>query len=284
MNPHISIIIPTLGRDTLYPLIDNLLKQKFSFKYEIILVPQIKLKEQKIKDKKVKIFYEPIGKGFAYYRNKGIENSKGNILVFIDDDELPKNNKWLEDITYQIINNKEEVVTAGTEIKLGQGYLTDSISLLGFPGGGAIGFRVMWNIDKDNYTKHLCSGNLAIKKSTLVKVGNFSKEMKNGNEDVNLADKLTKKNIKIKYLEGATVFHVARKGLINFIKWNYLRGKSAREYMSSSKDNSKIFNRFNSSFRILKKVILNKIYYLPGVLFVMFNQYLWQTMGALVKR
>ncbi len=279
MKPKVSIIIPTLGRETLYPLIESLLKQKVDFSYEIILIPQIKLKENLLKDKKIRFFYEPLGKGFAYYRNKGIEKSKGKIIVFIDDDELPINDKWLNIITKPIIEGKEKVVTSGVKINLGQGYLTDAISLLGFPGGGAIGFKTMWDIDKDNYTEHLCSGNLAIDKYILNKIDSFSNEFKHGNEDVNLADKLIFSKIKIKYSEEATVYHIARKGYINFIKWNYLRGKSASDYLKIKKETNKVGNRLTSSKRILAKTLKSK--YFPGVLFMMINQYLFQTLGYL---
>ena len=101
MHPKVSIIIPTLGRETLYPLIENLLKQEAAISSEIILIPQVKLKEELLQDERIKYFYEPLGKGFAYYRNIGINESKGDILVFIDDDELPMNYQWLHCITIQ---------------------------------------------------------------------------------------------------------------------------------------------------------------------------------------
>ena len=281
MKPVASIIIPTLGRETLYPLIDNLLQQEVFFSFEIILIPQVELKEELLQDKRIKYFYEPLGKGFSYYRNRGIQASGGEILVFIDDDELPMNTLWLDCITAPIVKGKEKVVTAGVHIKLGQGYFTDSVSLLGFPGGGAIGFRTMWTVDENNYTDHLCSGNLAIERKILNELRNFSHEYKHGKEDVNLADKLVENNIPIKYIEKATVFHVARKGFINFITWNMLRGKASREYISTNKGGGKILNRLSSSIKILKIVVKTKTGYLPGVLFMMFNQYLWEFIGTL---
>lgn len=284
MKPKVSVIIPTLGRETLYPLIDNLLKQETTFSYEIVLIPQIQLREERLKDKRIKLFYEPLGKGFAYYRNIGIEKSKGDILAFIDDDEIPMNLQWISTITDPIRKNLEQVVTAGVKIKLGQGYLTDSSSLLGFPGGGAIGFRTMWQVDKESYTEHLCSGNLSISRKTLDKIQNFSLKFTHGNEDVDLADKLINSGVRIKYDEGATVYHVARKGLINFTKWNFLRGKSAATYISHGKGKGKISNRLKSSKRIILKVSRNKPYYLPGLLFMMVNQYMGQAAGALVKK
>lgn len=284
MKPKASIIIPTLGRESLYPLLKNLLKQEVSFDYEIILIPQVPLKEELLKDQRIRFYYEPLGKGFAYYRNIGIQSSNGDILVFIDDDELPMNYSWLQRITELIFKGEELVVTAGVHIKLGQGYLTDSISLLGFPGGGAIGFKTMWQVDEQKYTEHLCSGNLAIDKKILNELSNFSNEYKHGKEDVNLADKLIENNIPIKYCEDATVYHIARKGLFNFIKWNLLRGKASREYISTNRGGGKIKNRISSSLRILKTIAVTKTRYLPGVLFMMFNQYLWEFIGTLSAR
>lgn len=277
----VSILIPTLGRETLYPLVDKLLIQEVNFDFEIVLVPQVELNKDKLKDKRIKIFPEELGKGFAYYRNVGIKKSKGDIVVFIDDDELPKDDLWLNNMTEPIIQKKEKVVTTGVEIKLKEGYLTDCVSLLGFPGGGAIGFETMWPLKEKNYTDHLCSGNLAILRKTLIEVGSFTKEMVHGNEDVDLAEKLIQKKIKIRYINEATVYHVARKGFLNFIQWNLTRGKSAGTYISSKKEGSsnKIFERFYSSGRILKIVWLEKTYYIPGVLFMMINQYVFQTLG-----
>ena len=283
MKPEVSLIIPTLGRETLYPLLDYLLKQEVVFPFEIILIPQVKLKEEFLKDKRIKYFYEPLGKGFSYYRNKGIDGSKGEILVFIDDDELPMNYSWLHHITEPLVKRAEEVVTAGVYIKLGEGYLTDAISLLGFPGGGAIGFKTMWRVDENNYTEHLCSGNFAITKNTLNKINKFSSEYRYGKEDVNLADKLIENDIRIKYIEEATVYHIARKGFVNFIKWNMLRGKASKEYISLNKGGGKIMNRLSSSLRILKQVAVTRTRYLPGVFFMMFNQYLWEFIGTLRK-
>ena len=280
MSPKVSIIIPTLGRETLYPLIDNLLRQETNIPPEIILVPQVKLKEELLQDERIKYFYEPLGKGFAYYRNIGINESKGDVLAFIDDDELPMNYQWLQCITEPLVKGEEEVVTAGVRIKLGEGYITDSISLLGFPGGGAIGFKVMWRVDENNYTEHLCSGNFAISRKTLNKLNNFSNEYRYGKEDVNLADKLIGNKINIKYVEEATVYHVARKGFINFITWNMLRGKASKEYISINRGGGKIMNRFASSMKILRNVSMSKTQYLPGVILMMFNQYLWETIGA----
>lgn len=280
----VSIIIPTLGRETLYPLIENLLTQKVDFSYEIVLIPQIKLKDEFLQDNRIRVYYEPAERGFAYYRNVGIQKATGEILAFIDDDELPMDLYWLDTITSSIINGQEKVITAGSKIELGQGYWADCVSLLGFPGGGAVGFRTMWTVMENDYTTHLCSGNFAIPKDLLLRVGNFDVNMVNGSEDVGLAGILLANDIRIKYMDEATVFHAARKGFVNFMKWNILRGKSARQFMVSNGNKGKVLNRFESSLRILGIVIRDRPVYLFGVILMMVNQYLLQTVAYLRSR
>ncbi|MDP2940120.1 MAG: glycosyltransferase [Candidatus Omnitrophota bacterium] len=279
MKPRVSIVIPTLGRETLYPLIENLLKQKVNFSYELVLIPQVPLKKDKLKDKKIKIHYEPLGKGFAYYRNVGIKLSRGEILVFIDDDELPMSFNWLKTITEPIIKRNEKVVTSGYKIKLGQGYWTDCISLLGFPGGGAMGFEVMWPLKNPPYTYHICSGNMAVKKAVFKKVGLFNISLKLRNEDTEFNQRL-ERDYKILHLKNNEVYHIARSGYFNAIKWFFFQGRSAYEIKKIVKQRKDLVaNRFSSAFRILTKVSLNYTKYLPGVLFMIFNQYLTQFLG-----
>lgn len=278
MKPSVSVIIPTLGRDTLYPLIESLLNQTTKFSYEIVLIPQVQLKENLLKDKRIKIHYEELGKGFAYYRNVGIQKSKGNILAFIDDDELPMSNNWLSTITEPIRKRKEKVVTSGYKIELGQGYLADCISLLGFPGGGAVGFEIMWPLKEKSYTYHICAGNMSIKKDVFSKIGLFSTDLKLRNEDTEFNQRLEQYNIKIKYLNNNEVYHVARKGYFKSIKWFFYQGRSAYEINYIVKKRKDLVNnRFASAFRIIKKTFKTK--YFPGVLFMMFNQYLFQLLG-----
>ena len=274
----VSVIIPTLGRDTLYPLIDKLLQQKVNFDYEIVLIPQVELNKSKLKDKRIKIFPEELGKGFSYYRNVGIKKSKGEIIVFIDDDELPKDNLWLKKITEPIIKGKEKVVTSGYEIKLRQGYLTDCISLLGFPGGGAIGFETMWPLKEKNYTYHLCAGNMALKKEVFNEIGLFNISLKLRNEDTEFNQRLEKSKYKIYYLYNNRVFHVARGGYFKTLKWFFYQGRSAYEINQIVKERKDLVaNRFSSAGRILKKTFKTK--YFLGVLFMMAHQYLFQFLG-----
>jgi GT2 family glycosyltransferase len=274
----ISIVIITLGRDSLYPLVTKLLKQNREYNFEIILVPQKPLNEGLLDDERIRIFYENRGKGFAYYRNIGIMKSRGKIITFIDDDEEPMDVKWLNKLVSPIINKEDSVTTSGCYIPLGNGYLTDAISYLGFPGGGFVGFRTMWDVNSEGYTSHLCSGNCAFEKSLLEKIGFFDQELSSGNEDVGIAEKILQNSVRIKYIDEATVFHSPRSGIINFIRWNFKRGKSAYEFKKSKKLKGKhLKGRLDSSIKILKISFYSK--YFPMILTLTFLQYFSQISG-----
>jgi GT2 family glycosyltransferase len=274
----ISVVTITLGRATLYSLVKKLLCQDSKYLFEIILIPQKSLDEDLLKDGKIRIFYEKQGKGFAYYRNIGIKHSKGEIVAFIDDDEEPLDEHWLEKLVSPIIEKRELVTTSGCYIPLGKGYLTDAISYLGFPGGGHVGFKTMWKVNSEGYTHHLCSGNSAFEKSLLENIGSFDQELSSGGEDVGIAEKILQNSVKIKYIDDATIFHSPRSGFMNFIKWNIKRGKSAYEFKKSDKLKGKhLTGRVGSSIKILEKSINSK--YFAMVLTLTFFQYISQFIG-----
>ena len=77
------------------------------------------------------------------------------------------------------------------------------------------------------------------------------------------------------------MYHVARKGFINFITWNMLRGKASKDYIAINRGGGKVMNRFASSMRVLRNVSISRTKYLPGVILMMFNQYLWEFIGTL---
>ena len=283
MSPQISVVIITLGRQTLYRLVSKLLNQEISCEYEIILISQSQLNEDLLQDNKIEIFNKKPNLGYSYYRNLGIQHSKGDIIAFIDDDEEPMDEHWLDELTLPIITQKELVTTAGYHIPLGQGYLADSISFLGFPGGGFVGFETMWHVDERRYTRHICTGNLAIKKALLERLGGFDETLKHGSEDVYLGEILVNNDIKIKYVGQATVFHDARSGLVNIMKWNIRRGKSAYELGKKKQIRSMhLKGRITSSIKILQKAIFTK--YFPAVALLMVMQYFSQLLGYWIRQ
>jgi GT2 family glycosyltransferase len=281
----VSVVIPSLVRESLYPLMADLLGQQFDRTFEIVVIaqPPGRIDRSRIQpDPRVRVHEEPLGRGFGHYRQVGTELAAGRVLAWIDDDERPMNERWLAEITAPILDQSEQVVTAGYHIPLGQGYLADSISWLGLPGGGYPGFEVMWTVDDEGYTDHLCTGNFAIAKDVLTGVGGFDIRMRAGNEDTDLADRLRAAGVRIAYQATATVLHEARSKLGCFMRWHVERGIAHRELLSgmnAGRHRSKVGRRLRSSLAIVRRVAATR--YLPGVLFAMTLQYACQLVGYL---
>ncbi|MCA1799502.1 MAG: glycosyltransferase [Xanthomonadaceae bacterium] len=205
-----SVVIPSLVRESLYPLLAQLLEQRFDGAFEVVVIAQPPGRIDRARlpaDARVVVHEEPLGLGFGHYRNVGIEASKGRIIAWIDDDERPRDDRWLQALTVPIRQQTAQVVTAGSHIPLGQGYLADSISWLGLPGGAYPGFETMWAVDGSGHTTHLCSGNFAIDRAALVAAGGFDAALASGNEDTDLAARLRHAGIPIRYEPAATVIH-----------------------------------------------------------------------------
>lgn len=277
-TPFISVIIPTLVRNNLYLLVDALLQQDCSSSYEIILIPQKPFQKERLSDERIKIYSAAPNFGVSYYRNLGIQHARGEIVAFIDDDEMPQNAHWLKFLTQPIEKKSARITTAGSFIPLKQGYVADSISLLGYPGGAALGFKKLWEVDENNITKHLCSGNFAAEKTLLNQLGCFGGNLKEGKEDVFLSDKLESENIDILYIENATVNHLPRTNFVEFMRWHIQRGKALFEYKQLKTINvAKIKMPMRVAKEAIKASALSK--YFPLVLILLLLQNICQFLG-----
>ena len=102
----ISIIITNLNDNRIFNLIDSLRQLNF---YEIIVAdggssPAHLEKLNKIKDERLKVYVLP--GSIAVTRNKVTPLIKGDIVVFIDTDELPFDSNWLTKLTAPIISGE----------------------------------------------------------------------------------------------------------------------------------------------------------------------------------
>jgi len=224
VNISIVVIFDQLRND-LFRLLQTI-KPQLNKEIEILLVQEsdkeVQLPQLPTKTRHIII---PPKQGFSFNRNEGIKNSKGDIIVFIDDD-CWVHNKWLEALTKPLIENQNIMVTAsGTQIPKST-FLGDCISELGFPGGGSLGFEKVWKVSEEGFTDHLVVGNCAIKKEVFGKIGMFDESMKSGAEDAEFSVRLKNANIQIKYVQEAYAYHKARTDLIGFIRWQIRRGRA----------------------------------------------------------
>lgn len=101
-GPLVSIIVRSFNRlPSLCALIDCLLRQTWT-KLEIIVVEQSTHTPAEslarlallARDRRLVILHRP-PLGGAAARNAGVERSRGEILLFIDDDDLPTSDRWI---------------------------------------------------------------------------------------------------------------------------------------------------------------------------------------------
>ena len=89
----VSLIIPTYNRQEIALQTLQYLKQQSISGFEVILVDQTASNDNNLQNFKNDVFKNKYLKiteaGLPNARNIGVENAKGDILVFIDDDSIP---------------------------------------------------------------------------------------------------------------------------------------------------------------------------------------------------
>ncbi len=285
MNKMVKISIVVIFdqlRDDLFRLLETI-RPQLNKEVEILLVQEsdkeIQLPALPVKTRHIII---PQKQGFSFNRNQGIKNSKGNIIVFIDDD-CWVHEKWLEAITKPLLDNKNVMVTASGTIIPKSTFLGDCISELGFPGGGSLGFRNVWPISQEGFTDHLVVGNCAIKKEVFNKIGMFEEAMKSGAEDAEMSMRLKQSGIHILYVEEAYAYHKARTKLGDFIKWQIRRGRANFQFKTKlGKVDEFVKLRLWSTKNIIKKNLLRPR--LAIILCLLILSFLTQNYGYLKEK
>jgi len=184
--PIISVIIPSFNEEKyLSSCLKSVLSQDFPKKdYEIIMVDNDSSdKTLKIAKsfKRVKVLKE-LKKGLVMARNKGLQKSRGKIIVNLDADCLVPIN-WLRKIKIHFEKNKKLVVLTGPYIpykdeKNPVDYLNIKI--------------VNFFYQNFNYLLSYWGGNTAILKKTLLKVGGYNL-LNPYHDELQLLKKLRKK-------------------------------------------------------------------------------------------
>jgi len=170
----------------------------------------------------IRVLRNKKNRGPAFSRNRGIKAAKGNSLLFTDSDcIIPKD--WTEGYKKAFAEGKK--IVQGKVIMPKSNYLGDSISALGFPAGGSLGFDKMWPVAKDGSTMQLVTCNCGIKKEVFDKCGLFDETFPYPfGEDTEMGHRAIKKGFKIIYTPSITIKHPPRNDFKSFTKWAYKRG------------------------------------------------------------
>jgi len=116
-TPLFTVIIPTFNRkDFLKIAVNSVFDQTFD-DFEIIIIDDGSTDDTKqmlyeYSDKRIKYFYQE-NKGVSFARNKGLEQSNGKYIAFLDSDDRWVANKLEK--TFEFINNFPEIKIFHTE-------------------------------------------------------------------------------------------------------------------------------------------------------------------------
>lgn len=253
MVPKYSILVITLVRESLFPLLESLVNVDCMEEAELILVYQEKNAQLDLKRIEsfdldiIPVKYE-CGRPYGFYRNEGLRRARGEIVLFLDDDVVVLGKDWLNAITGPILAGRAEAVMGKVVIEKSD-FLGDAIALLGYPAGGNLGFRRMWHVDPHGYTRHLSTCNAAVLRSALDEIGGFASTGASGEDNI-LASRLTASGHRILYLDVPVVRHAARTSLRGFIRWHLFRGRSY--YFVKDKLNKGLYRlRLKSYFGVI---------------------------------
>ncbi|MCX7833769.1 MAG: glycosyltransferase family 2 protein [Ignavibacteria bacterium] len=107
MDNFVSVIILNFnGRDYLYPCLDSVLKQTYK-NFEVIFVDNgsdddsVEFVKQNFKDGRIRIFQLNSNLGFAGGNNFGLKQSKGDLIVLLNNDTKVERN-WLKELVDSI--------------------------------------------------------------------------------------------------------------------------------------------------------------------------------------
>ncbi len=230
-NPKVSVIIPVYnGEKTLRACLDSVLNQAYK-NYEVIVVDNNStdktgdiINEFQKRNKRVKHALE-LKKGRGSARNKGVTESKGDIIVMTDSDCIVPEN-WIEELIKPILYKNESIVM-GFEKDLVRNYWTKNIQ------------KANWNLIKRNlkgkYVTHVDTKNFAIK-AWLMKKLMFDSELE-AFEDFDFYLRL-KKLTKIRFLPLLKVGHNHKASFVDVTKLNFNRAYWLMKIYRKHKKNS----------------------------------------------
>ncbi|MBU0757939.1 MAG: glycosyltransferase, partial [Nanoarchaeota archaeon] len=230
-KPIISVIVPAFNDSVrLEKCLKSIKEQDYKKPYEIIVVDDRSTDNTRaVAQKYAEVFSNSINSGPAKARNLGVKKSKADIIAFTDSDCIVSKN-WLSMIEKTMKDRKIDAVMGKVSIPKA-GYIGDSISALGFPAGGSLGYDKMYHVKKDRTTNHFSTCNCAIRREIFDRFGFFDETYPTpGREDTEFSWRIWKGNAKIIYSDKIRITHEARTSIKSLIKMNYARGRGTYHF------------------------------------------------------
>jgi glycosyltransferase involved in cell wall biosynthesis len=198
----------------------------------------------------IRYFFEK-SQGLSFARNRGILESRGDILIYLDDDiDLPQN---YFDLCDEIFNNEAIAISGGKVLPCDADipkwlprkyYFLVSVYDLG---------------DKPKNVRYLMGGNFAIRKEVALKIGFYNTRLGRrgkllmGGEEIDYQNRARDLGYKICYYPEQLIFHKIddKLNLDYILRYAYQLGKSERIIDSEHSTVRVLSKSFKSFFAIL---------------------------------
>ncbi|MDY6838332.1 MAG: glycosyltransferase [Thermodesulfobacteriota bacterium] len=284
MSLKLSVVVPAYNAEkTLPALLDSLLNQNCS-DFEVIVVDDCSRDNTVsiIEKYSCRLIALKENHGPAYCRNLGAQKAQGEILVFTDSD-CRATPGWLETIEKHFHHEETEAIM-GRVVLLPSTCMGNSISALGFPAGGAIGFDKIWKVDREGFTDSLSSCNCAVRRDIFWRVGGFDETFPfPGGEDSLLAYGMRRLGYRIKYCPDVVAYHEARDSLRDFLTWQFHRGISSFIFSTKISDKKGFLSlRIWSTVNIIKHYFSDKRF--PLIFLLLGTSFVTQLVGFIVAK
>lgn len=219
----ISVIICTYNREKyIFRVLESLAKNDYPYsEYEIVLIDnnctdgtaaELERFKAAYPEVNFRYFLEP-NQGLSYARNRGIRESKGEILVYVDDDAFV-DAKYLANYA-ELFSRRPDIDAAGGPIipyyesGIEPEWMTYHLKRL------LTGYLYFGNSERDFPGKNYPGGgNAAYRKAVFNKVGLYNTDLgrKGGNlgggEEKDIFDKMTAAGMKIVYVPDCVLHHM----------------------------------------------------------------------------
>jgi len=162
-------------------------------------------------------------RGFGYARNRAVENARGDIVVFVDDDVRPSA-RWLELLLAPF--EDPEVVAVGGGVLPDPDYtgpVGACLAILGFPAGGIPRALAAWSAPRQ--AASLSTTNCAFRRSAWEAVGGFDESFRYGCEDADFFRRLRSRG-RLMFYGAPFVFHRQRERAGEIFRWAVRRGRA----------------------------------------------------------
>jgi len=208
----ISVIIPTLNRESdLLNTIADLEKQA-DINYEVIIIDQSdKSIDHRFNERKyVKYLHRPDFKSASRARNLGLLCAKYEIILFLDDDVIIKNESYLS----SLVNNFNEGYNGAT------GPILDYPKALSQSFRSRYSYNSSWgwlffprNYDKETEIFDAGAGNLCVRRNMAIDVGGMDEQFEKGafREESDFNYRYTKIAGPYKYDPKCEIIHIGAK-------------------------------------------------------------------------